>query len=223
MNVKQLVQENNQKRKLLTNENERYYNDLLVYLRLQLTLSEQQTEEILMEMLDHLIDGQNEGKTAKEIFGDDPLTFTDELIELLPKEKKGNLLRFIGETTLNIISWIFLIRGVVLLVLAQFTDVNTEISLLKEAGVAIVIGIFIILNTWYIFSLIKKSLFTEKPSTKKDMFKAGIVSALSMAVVILIAKFLPEMGPSIHLSWWVSIIIGAILWLFHFFLKRSGT
>lgn len=31
-----------------------------------------------MEMLDHIIEGQQEGKTAKEIFGDDPLSFTDQ-------------------------------------------------------------------------------------------------------------------------------------------------
>ena len=96
MDAKLLIEENNKKRKLLTKENEAYYDDLLVYIRLQFTLSEQQSEEVLMEMLDHLIEGQKEGKTAKDIFGDDPLTFTDEIIEQLPKEKMRNMVPFVG-------------------------------------------------------------------------------------------------------------------------------
>lgn len=92
-----LIEENNRKRKLLTKENEAYYDDLLVYIRLQLILSEQQSEEVLMEMLDHLIEGQNEGKTANDIFGDDPLTFADEVIEQLPREKKEILFRSLVE------------------------------------------------------------------------------------------------------------------------------
>ena len=65
MDAKLLIEENNKKRKLLTKENEAYYDDLLVYIRLQLTLSEQQSEEVLMEMLDHLIEGQMKEKRLK--------------------------------------------------------------------------------------------------------------------------------------------------------------
>lgn len=220
MNVKQLVEENNEKRKLLTEENEKYYSDLLVYLRLQLTLSDQQTEEILMELLDHLIEGQKEGKTAKEIFGDNPLTYTDEIIEHIPKETKRSIFLFIGGIIVNIASWVLVIRGLLFLVLSQFTEVNTEITLITQGILAITIGAFIILNTWYILNLVKKSLFNENNSTKKDMFKAGIVSALSMGVVLAMANFLPEIGPSFHLSWSVSLMIGIILLLLQFIVKR---
>ena len=58
MKAKQLIEENNRKREQLTPENEKYYGDMLIYIRLQLSLSEQQSEEVLMEMLDHLLDGQ---------------------------------------------------------------------------------------------------------------------------------------------------------------------
>ena len=34
-----------------------------------------------MEMLDHLLDGQKEGKSAHDIFGDDPKRFADEIIQ----------------------------------------------------------------------------------------------------------------------------------------------
>jgi len=79
--AKPLIEENNRKRELLNPQNEKYYRDMLLYIRLQLTLSEQQSEEVLIEMLDHLQDGQQDGKSAQEIFGEDPKGFAEEIIE----------------------------------------------------------------------------------------------------------------------------------------------
>lgn len=109
MKAKQLIEENNRKREQLTPENEKYYSDMMIYIRLQLTLSEQQSEEVLMEMLDHLLDGQNEGKTARDIFGDDPKQYADEIIQNLPKEKKREVIPFISGLVLNLISWMLMI------------------------------------------------------------------------------------------------------------------
>ena len=216
-----LIEENNRKRKLLTKENEAYYDDLLVYIRLQLTLSEQQSEEVLMEMLDHLIEGQNEGKTANDIFGDDPLPFADEVIEQLPREKKRNIIPFVGGIVVNLISWVLIIRGVMILVLSQFIEGNTEINLFAVVIVALTIAIFIIVSIWFIFKLIKNSLFNENRSTKKLMFKAGLFGAAGMAVVLAVAKFTPDIGPSFTLNWWVSLILGTILWVLHFIVKKK--
>lgn len=221
MEVKLLVKENNQKRKLLTKENEAYYEDLLIYIRLQLTLSEQQSEEVLMEMLDHVIEGQKEGKTAKEIFGDDPLTFADEIIEHLPKEEKRNIFSFIGGIIVYLVSWALIIRGVMLLVFSQFTKVNSNINLFVAVVVALTIGVFVFATVGFIFRLVKNSLFKENRSTKKDMVKAGLFGAGGMAIVLIVTMFTPEIGPSVNLNWWISIILGAILWLFHFIVKKK--
>ncbi|WP_368654130.1 DUF1129 family protein [Ornithinibacillus sp. 4-3] len=222
MNAKQLIEENNKKRKLLTKENEKYYDDLLVYIRLHFTLSEQQTEEVLMEMLDHLIDGQKEGKTAKDIFGDDPLSYTDEIIEQLPKEDKRNIFQFVGGVIVNIISWVLIIRGIILLVFSQFTEVNNEINLLGVSVVSLAIGIFVIGNIWYMLKVTKKSLFNEKISLKTNMLKVGLVAAVSMAIVLAVARFTPEIGPSFSFDWWLSLLLGAILWLLHFIVKKKS-
>lgn len=221
MNAKQLIEENNKKRMLLTKENEAYYSDLLVYIRLQFTLSEQQSEEVLMEMLDHLIEGQQEGKTAKEIFGNDPLSYTDEIIEQLPKEEKKNIWSFVGGIIVSIVSWVLIIRGVIFLVVSPFTTVHTEINFFQAGITSLVIGIFIVLNTWFILREIKSSLFNAKGSTKKSMFKVGFVSATSMVVVILVVKLIPHIGPSFNLNGWASIVSGAILWLIHFIVKKN--
>lgn len=222
MNAKQLIEKNNKKRKLLTKENEKYYDDLLVYIRLHFTLSEQQTEEVLMEMLDHLIEGQKEGKTAKDIFGNDPLSYTDEIIEQLPKEDKRNIFQFVGGVIVNIISWVLIIRGIILLVFSQFTEVNNEINLLGVSVVSLAIGIFVIGNIWYMLKVTKKSLFNEKISLKTNMLKVGLVAAVSMAIVLAVARFTPEIGPSFSFDWWLSLLLGAILWLLHFIVKKKS-
>ena len=223
LDTKLLIEENNQKRKLLTKENEKYYDDLLVYIRLHFTISEQQSEEVLMEMLTHLIEGQNEGKTAKDIFGDDPLSYTDEIIEQIPKEKKRNIFQFVGGVIVNIVSWALMIRGIILLILSQFTEVNDELNLFTVAVLALTIGFHVIITIWYIVKMAKKSLFNDQVSHKMNMFKGGLAAAASMAVVLLVAKFSPEIGPTFHFKWWVSILIGSILWLLHFVVKRRNS
>ena len=47
-----------------------------------------------MEMLEHLIEGQYDGKTARDIFGNDPKGYADEIISQLPPEEKRDLVKF---------------------------------------------------------------------------------------------------------------------------------
>lgn len=221
MNAKKLIEENNRKRELLTPENEAYYSDMMIYIRLQWRLSEQLSEEVLMEMLDHLLEGQKEGKTAKDIFGNDPKGFADEIIEQLPKEQKREAIPFIAGIIGDIVSWVLMIRGLLLLVLSPFTEVKTEINLFVIAALAFTITCFVILTIWFIFRLINNSLFKEKRKTKLDMLKAGLFGAAGMAVVILVVKFVPEIGPSFDFPWWASLITGAILQLILYVTKKK--
>lgn len=82
MNAQDMIKLNNKKRELLTPENEVAYSDMLVYLRLS-NVPEQQVEELLLEILDHLIEAQTENKNAYDIFGDDLQSYCDELISAL--------------------------------------------------------------------------------------------------------------------------------------------
>jgi uncharacterized membrane-anchored protein len=222
MKAKQLIEENNRKREQLTPENEKYYSDMLIYIRLQLTLSEQQSEEVLMEMLDHLLDGQNEGKSARDIFGDDPKRYADEIIQHLPKEKKREVIPFITGIVLNLVSWMLMIRGVVILVTSQIKneDVGSSVYLFSSLlTLALIIG-SVAFGVWFIFRTIKHSLFNEKASEKKNMVKVGVFGAGSMGLVIAVTMFLPEFGPSFHYSWLASLLTGCALWLIVFTLKK---
>jgi uncharacterized membrane-anchored protein len=222
MKAKQLIEENNRKREQLTPESEKYYNDMLLYIRLQLSLSEQQSEEVLMEMLDHLLDGQDEGKSARDIFGDDPKRYADEIIQNLPKEQKREVIPFIMGFVLNLVSWMLLIRGVVILITSQISNKDGVSSVYLFPTLLIFAFILgsIGFGVWYIFRTIKHSLFNEKTSEKKDMVKVGVFGAVSMGLVIALTMFIPEFGPSFHFSWWASLLTGGVLWLIVFILKK---
>lgn len=222
MNTQKLIEENNDKRELLTSENEKYYSDMMVYIRLGggLMLSEQQSEEVLMEMLDHLLDGQNEGKTAKEIFGDHPQEYAEEIIQQLPKEKRRTMFAFISKIVVDIVSWLLMINGLIVLVISQFKELGTTVYLFTAVMNAIVIFIGVVLTIWFILRLVKKSLFNENSSDKKDMLKAGVFGGTSFAVMILVGQFIPQIGPTFDFPWWLSLISGAVLWLAMFIIKK---
>lgn len=221
MSVENLVKENNRKRKLLTEANEKYYTDLLVYIRLQWRLSEQQSEEILMDMLDHLLDGQDEGKTAEEIFGDDPFAFADELIQEITHERPRNILLFLAGIGIHLLGLVLIIRSLVVFALSFFFEVNTEVNLFHVTVTGASICLFIFFNVYFILRTVKKDLFTEQESSQlKQMSKTGFVAAASMLIVLLIVKFTPNFGPSIPLSPVLSLVIGIVILISYYSVKR---
>ncbi|WAA12860.1 DUF1129 family protein [Fervidibacillus halotolerans] len=223
MNSKHLIELNNRKRKLLTEENERYYSDMLLYIRLQFRLSEQASEEILMELLDHLLEGQKEGKTARDIFGDDPKAYADEIIRQLPNEKIRSTVPFITGLILNLIGWFFMIRGAIIGIAKPFTDVNESFYIIPTTIIVSVIAIEIGFMVWYIFHFIKSSLFTEKEEKKwKDNLKVGGMSVVTMGLVVVIAYFLPKFGPILTITWYVSLLAGGAIWLIGRFVEKRA-
>ncbi len=97
MNAQDMVELNNKKRELLTSENEAAYGDMLVYLRIS-NVPQQQMEELLLEILDHLIEAQAENKSAYDIFGNDLQSYCDELISAFTNPNKVRK---------NFFNWIF--------------------------------------------------------------------------------------------------------------------
>lgn len=223
MNVEQLVEENNRKRKMLTPENEQYYSDMMIYIRVQLALSEQKTEEILLEMLDHVLDGQRDGKTAREIFGEDAKGYANEIIQQIPKEEKRSLAPLFARSAVHILSWFLMIRGIIFFITARFIEVDATVYVLRAVGIGIVLAGVILSGVWFIFRLIKNSLFSNKK--RKDIvyvLKAGLFGAGSFIVILIVSKLIPDIGPSFNFPWWASLLTGAVLWLMYTLTKRRS-
>ena len=219
--AKQLIEINNRKRSELTPENERYYSDFLIYIRLQLFLSEQQSEEILMEILDHLIEGQYEGKNALAIFGENPKEFADEIIQQIPNEQKKNMVTFISTVAFNLLGILLLIRGIIFFIVSFFKEVDSLVYPLKAVVQFTLIVCFSLMGVWVIFKIIKDSIFKEKQSNLIDSIKVGTSAAVFMGIILGAGYLIPNFGPSFHFPWYAVLISGAIVWGLSKYLKNG--
>lgn len=218
--AKQLIDLNNQRRTELTPENEKYYSDFMIYIRIQFFLSEQQSEEVLLEILDHLIEGQKEGKTAKEIFGEDPKAYADQLISQIPNENRRSLGKFFLGIALNLLSYFLMIRGIIFLIVSFFKDVNSTVFPVKAAVISLLIIGFSLLGVRVFFRIIGNSLFKEKNNDVADSLKAGLYGAVSMGIIIGAGYLLPNFGPSFDFSWYTTLVLGMLIWVISWLLKK---
>lgn len=88
MKTTDLIKQNNELRKQLTPENKKYYEDILVYIRVNLNKEEQQTEEILLEILQDILDAQKKGTSAQVFFGKNPKEISDAILTELPSDSE---------------------------------------------------------------------------------------------------------------------------------------
>ncbi|MBM7646839.1 DNA-binding ferritin-like protein (Dps family) [Scopulibacillus daqui] len=210
MNTKELIKLNNQKRKQLTKENEAYYDDMLVYIRTHLFLSERQSEELLMELLNHLLDAQAEGKTAKDVFGDDPKTVCDEMIEELPKEQTKNAAAFIFYLSCKVIGYIMIISGVGDLIFSIFKSKSSPIYIGTEAAKTILSLLIIFAAVWMIFLWLKSSVYKRFSKFKSGII-VGSISCLFLFDVLLVSRLIPAFGPEIHINGLFCLCIGLFI------------
>lgn len=84
-----LIKENANLQKQLQGANKQYYEDLLVYVRLNsMGKNERQTEEMLLGILQDILEAQQNGMPAQDYFGKDPQPIADELLKQLPNDAK---------------------------------------------------------------------------------------------------------------------------------------
>ncbi|WP_221452458.1 DUF1129 family protein [Salirhabdus euzebyi] len=209
MNVQELIKQNNEKREQLTEENEMYYTDIVVYIRSHLTLSEQKTEELLIELLDHLFYAQLQGKSAKEVFGNDPKGYCDELIKHLPKESKKNAIIFTGFIFLQLLGWMAIGRGSVDIIFGLFMEIDNSFYL----GSSLLITAFTITMLFatllLFFFWIRSSIY--KKTSKPKNFLIGFLIALVMTGSLVLMSFIPTFGYAITINGYIFLIVGIIL------------
>ncbi|NMH72392.1 DUF1129 domain-containing protein [Bacillus sp. RO2] len=209
--TKRLIEENNEKRKLLSDDNLGLYEDFLLYIRTDLRVAEHESEELLMDLLDHMLEAQHEGRSGTELLGSDPKAYADELIEGLPKDKKRDVIPFISTQVSNSLGWFALVLSVVHLILPLFTEIKAP----SPIGNLIVLALAVLgvsaLGVKVIFTLIRSSLFSEKKAAKRAYLKAGIFGGGSFALILLFSWLMPDFGPTILIEWWIYLIIALIL------------
>ncbi|WP_203332568.1 DUF1129 family protein [Planococcus beigongshangi] len=206
-----LIEENNGKRELLNDENLALYEEFLLYIRTDLRVDEQAGEEVLMDLLDHLLESQADGKSGKELFGDRPQDYADEVIEALPREKKRNAAVFIISQLLSLAGWFSIAYGVVYILLSFFTEVDTAISLGNILLLLTTVSFVAFIAVCLIFKMVRSTLFRPKKSRTMEYVKAGAFGAAAFGIIMLLAWLIPEFGPIIQLEWWLYVLTGLVL------------
>lgn len=217
MKVKEMIQMNNQKRDELNEENLIYYEDMLLYIRSSLDKSEHDTEEILLELLEHLLQAQNEGKTANDVFGHNLKEYCQEIIEEIPKEKRKEQLRFATYITLISLAPASFIIGLIGFGLYQLFGIGSDmITVSIGSGVAIiVIGLlFLYLFIVGIFKWLEASTFTNKKhNIWIEILQFTGFNAIFIGSFVLVLYFMPSFGPTISVPTILLAGVGIILYL----------
>lgn len=207
----ELIKENNHKRDFLNMENEKIYEDLLLYIRTDLRVDEHAAEELLMDLLDHLIEAQENGKDAADLFGDSPETYADELIANMPNEDRRNVVVLFATGIIGLAGWFAVSYGIINAVISLFTPVDNELAL--GSILLILLGLILVgvLGVFFIFRIIRSSVFKPKNQEWKIYVYSGLYAMLAFAFILGIGFFFDGIGPVVRIQWWLFIVIGLAL------------
>ena len=133
---------------------------MLVYLRLS-NVPEQQMEELLLEILDHLIEAQAENKNAYDIFGDNLQSYCDELISALPTQTKLEKASLIGFSISLLLAIQFGINAIISFLCFSLKNNTLSSPPFSILGTTLSVSI-IILGILFILYLLKRYSFNQK-------------------------------------------------------------
>ncbi|WP_258089034.1 DUF1129 family protein [Weissella fangxianensis] len=147
-----LIKQNNQLRAQLTEKNEKYYSDLLLYMRLNSFMKDQAAiESNLLEIVQDIIEAQSEGLTAEQYFGKNPQILADELLRQVPK-KVGEVFKFV---------LYFVGAYVFFSLLPSMISVNQSIDIGNLILTGLYIGVVVLAGLKYLGRTIYRGRVTE--------------------------------------------------------------
>jgi len=211
MTAEEMIQVNNERRKQLNEENRKYYENMLVYLRLS-SIPEKKTEELLLEMLDHLLIAQEEGRSAEDVFGN-PESYCKEVVQTMGKQSYFRFSRFAFIFGIGLYI-VFFIDGISRLIIYPLLNQFTDLPPVKGFSVDY---FFTPIFMCLVFDIIL--LFLRESTFKKFSVRVllGYVFPITIAyfLPLVIYFFLKDILPVIPIPAWASLLIGLLLWMIH--------
>jgi uncharacterized membrane-anchored protein len=205
MNINRMIALNNERRKLLNPENEAYYSNMVLFVRTS-PIDQRAGEELLLEILDHLIEAQADGRSAKDLFGDDPVAYCRELVSELPKPSPRERFLHYGVIMWSTLTWYFFAEFVSGLLTKVF---GINIPFLNEINVVNVVAtaLLAVIVVNLVFLVINSSAF---PSKQNRWFRALLhFVILSLVIVVPIVTALQFRSEILELSIspWLSLAL----------------
>jgi DNA-binding ferritin-like protein (Dps family) len=212
MTAEEMIQLNNERRKQLYEENKNYYENMLVYLRLS-SIPEKKTEELLLEMLDHLLIAQQEGRSAEDVFGKDPEAYCKEVVQSIGNQSLFSFNRFAFVFGIGLYI-VFILDGIFRLIIDPWLNRFIDLPPVKGFSVDnLFTPIFMSFIVDIILLLIKESTF------KKFSVRALLGYVFPIMIVyclpLILYFFLKEVLPVIPIPAWASLLIGFLLLVIH--------
>ncbi|OSY04367.1 hypothetical protein S2E19_01701 [Bacillus mycoides] len=221
MKPEDMIKLNNEKRKLLTEENELSYSNILVYIRCS-NVPEQQTEELLLEILEHLLEAQKEGKTAYDVFGDNLQSYCDELINALPQQtmfEKFSNIGFMISLLLAIQFGIDTISAIIISISPkqhQFHGLSFDVLDILLCVTILTVGIYIILY------ILKGFSFNVEMNWKRRITFGLAVSIPFGSVVLLHIFFKKHPYLTYNISIWQGALVACFFYILYKFLFKAS-
>lgn len=215
MNANDLVELNNEKRQMLSIENLKYYEDMLIYIRLSHNKSDQETEEILSELLDHLLAAQEEGRSAEEVFGNDPRGYANAIIGELPKmvtKERVNyfvmaILYFFAAAAIS--SFVFTLIGHYLFKIEPLTKEIFVGSFTLQTILSVPIAFLLLYSLiqflrWTCFRKLNKGL---------EFLLYWLFGMASIGIFMVLIVITPDFGPTVEVPVYAVLLLGIVLYV----------
>ncbi|GAB3061372.1 DUF1129 family protein [Virgibacillus ainsalahensis] len=223
MDAKELIQANNIKRKQLTKENLEYYEEMLLYVRLSYDIAEQEMEEILAELLDHLLESQAEGKTAEDVFGREPKRYANEIIGELPKMVTKERMKFFIMGALYFLAASTIFSGGFALFNHYVLDMETltEVYHVGTVILKVLLSVPIAFLLLYVLVQYLRWACFKKINKVKEFFLLWGYGVVSFGIFMLVVYVTPDIGPVIEFPFYIVLLLGAVLFLAAHMMRKA--
>jgi DNA-binding ferritin-like protein (Dps family) len=222
MNPRKLSLHNREKRALLTEENKEIYERMLQYVR-SANLTEHHLEEVLIDVLDHLLEAQEYGRTAHDVFGKDPQAYCDELIDVLPKQTFWQWLTSSLWIYAAILSFLFIGDSISSYVL-NYLEAKEQAFIFNPLGIILILACTLIVVLFGPKVLQRLTFFQQEKRPIRLVFIAAtsFVILQSVGTRGYMAIKNAELF-TISLPFWIGIVLSIIFAISAKFLSRKSS
>ena len=155
--TQQMIQQNHELREQLDPENKEYYIKLLEYTRFGNWFKDKnQTEEVLLEVLQDLIAAQKNGLSAEEYFGKNPRESADELLETIDNKQVKGFKIFLVVLSIN------LFISLIITIILNDTSISAFKWIFRVSYLSV--GVYVLSK------YLQQNVYSKTDSKKKDRF-----------------------------------------------------
>ncbi|MEC0093447.1 DUF1129 family protein [Paenibacillus macquariensis] len=227
MTIKAMIKENNRLREQMTPDNKDYFEDIVVYFR-TCDVDQTESEQLLLALAHQLLEAQEQGIQARQLFGPNAEEYSRNKVQILPKKKTIEGIQYyvmIPWVALTMFFFMESFVGFVAQWLGGSMDTFNRISLLS----LIVIAIGSILLMEAVTKLLNRKTEQEDqvqgqgnskpiPKPNLNLRTIGIYVVVTL-IIMMIGYTFRNLLPVFTIQPWVSLliaVIGLVGWRFIF-------